>query len=1056
MTAVAATKPDAHVIADRPAEPTAAKQRTNEPAPTADHDGSQRPSDPPATLRARTGKQYSRRVIFLPMIVALIVIWSIVAGFTVSERSDALERARSQLENAVSTLVELSVLAERSAQGPARVGDPDSTAVFWRILLQYPAAWIWIETDGKITAGQPPPPDTKDLIVVNASSGILIAHAGLKEADALIDWRHSAFIRLSVLASSSIGFLFLATLLSRALNQRAAAERDAVAAEERSIQLRRYQTQLEETVARRTAELSQSNSLLGTELAERLKAVAVLHQHDALLAAVTKGAAALLEERDFREAILEVGAMIGPITAVGRVQFAAIRHEPDGHFISSTKYEWCAAGTPRLLDNADLADIDLTALVPAIAALLANGKLGAVCSDDLSSPGKDMFVAAGIRSVLMVPVRVNHEWTGSLNFIDSVQTRRTWSWAETDTLTTLAELVGSAITRAQNNKELADANMIVQNSPTVLFRLKGEPGLPLIYISQNIVKFGHSPAELIASAAWPLILVDEDDRASVWTALTKVLEKDASSASIEFRLIAGSGSRHWMEARYSPVRDKGGRLIEVEGIMIDVTERKAAEEKILRLARTDPLTGLANRATFAERLHLAFNASRRGGSSIAVLYLDLDHFKDVNDTLGHPMGDSLLTTVAARLLSAVRETDLVARFGGDEFAILQADVGDPAVAGALAEKIRLSLDRPYVLDGNILNLTTSIGVAPLGADTVEADAMLAQADLALYRAKEEGRNQYRFHSKDLDDEVRERVDMASDLRKAIENDELELYYQPQVNLTSGVIVGMEALARWHHATRGMIMPSVFIAIAEKTGLILPLGRWVLDEACGQMRQWQDAGIAPPVLAVNVSMLQLRNAQEFVSTVTETLAKWALDPARLEIDVTEAMLAQVSWTRNDVLMELRRLGVLIAIDDFGTGFSSFDYIQKFAINHIKIARSFIATATSNPEHARTIHAIVGLARDLQIDVIAEGVETADERALLVSLGATTQGQGLYFSAAVNAAHASDLLRRGIIAQAADAPVDQSIAAQTLPNAEPHGGPVLIEPVARSPPKMTTLA
>jgi diguanylate cyclase (GGDEF)-like protein len=525
------------------------------------------------------------------------------------------------------------------------------------------------------------------------------------------------------------------------------------------------------------------------------------------------------------------------------------------------------------------------------------------------------------------------------------------------------------------------------------------------------------------------VLIDALDRPRVLGALTGVLEKDASSASVEFRMLNGDGSHRWVEARYSPVRDHGGRLVEIEGIMIDVTERKAAEEQILRLARTDPLTGLANRTTFNERLHLAFNASRRGGTSFAVLYLDLDHFKDVNDTLGHPMGDLLLKMVAARLLGGVREADVVARFGGDEFAILQTDVPDPATAGTLAEKLRIAVGLPYTLKGNTAHVTASIGVAPLGVGTVEADAMLAQADLALYRAKDEGRDQYRFHTKDLDDEVRQRVNLTSDLREAIERGELELYYQPQVNLATGNIVGMEALARWHHPTRGMILPSVFISIAEKTGVILPLGRWILDQACGQMRRWRDAGIAPPVLAVNVSMLELRNADGFVGTVTETLAKWGLAPGDLELDVTESMLAQISWARNDVLTDLRKIGVHIALDDFGTDYSSFDYLRRYQINHIKIAQSFIKTAADNPDHAQSIRAIIALARNLRIDVIAEGVETADERALLIAMGATTEGQGFYFSAPVDEARASDLLRAGLIAPAAASPaVDFTVPAE----------------------------
>ena len=967
-------------------------------------------------LSGHGGRRYRRWLIFPPALAALLAIWVIVAGFTAVERGATLERAQSQLDNTASTLLELSVLAELAAQIPGHPDDPDRMAAFWQILLQYPTAWIWIEKGGTISVGQAPPRGVGHLIVAAAASGDMSAHAALARADALKDWRRSVWWRVAVMLISSVGFLLLADQLSRALTQRAIAEESAARAEDRAIQLNVYKKQLEDTVTQRTAELRQANILLQKELSERIEAEAALHRHDALLTAVTLGAAALLGERDLNDAILTVLALVGETMSVSRVQFSEVRPDPAGHLLSFVRHEWCASGVTRLPDDTPLKEFDLTARFPDAARRLLAGEQISAYSDDLIGLSREQFEAAQMKSILLVPIRVDNEFAGILNFADSVQPRRTWIWAETDTAATLAELVGSAIARARRIKELADANMIVQNSPTILFRLRGEPSLPLIYISQNISKFGYSPTDLTASPTWPLTLIDPDDRDRVWSALTGVLANDALSASIEFRVLNGDRSRRWVEARYSPVRDKSGRLIEIEGIMTDVTERKAAETKILLLARTDPLTGLANRATFAERLHLAFSASRRGGSSFAVLYLDLDHFKDVNDTLGHPTGDLLLQAVAARLVAGVRDLDLVARFGGDEFAILQTDVGDPAIAGTLAEKLRVSVDRPYTFNGNTMHVTASIGIATLGAEIVDSDTMLAQADLALYRAKDEGRDQFRFHTKDLDEEVRERVSLTSDLRDAIERTELELYYQPQVDLASGTIVGMEALARWHHPTRGLIMPSTFISIAEKSGVIIPFGRWVLEEACGQMRRWRDTGIAPPVMAVNISMLQLKNARQFITLVTEVLSKRGLVPGDLELDVTEAILAQVSWARNDVLMDLRKMGVRIAIDDFGTGYSSFDYLRKYHINHIKIARSFINSATDDPEYAQTVRAIIGLARDLQIDVIAEGVETAAEREFLVSAGATTKGQGFFFSAAVNEAEASDLLRKGMITPA----------------------------------------
>jgi diguanylate cyclase (GGDEF)-like protein/PAS domain S-box-containing protein len=563
-------------------------------------------------------------------------------------------------------------------------------------------------------------------------------------------------------------------------------------------------------------------------------------------------------------------------------------------------------------------------------------------------------------------------------------------------------------------RELSNANIIVQNSPVILYRLRGEPSFPLIYISHNITKLGHDPQVLLTSPDWAQTLIDSRDRAKVGEAMARVLAKDAEGASIEFRLCTGDGALRWVENRYVPVRDKEGRLIEVEGIVIDITERKAAEEKITLLARTDSLTGLANRSTFTERLSQSFAAAQRGALAFAILYLDLDKFKPVNDTFGHPVGDLLLQQVAQRLKDCTRESDLVARLGGDEFAIIQGEMKEPANAGSLAAKIQAALALPYLINGSEIRISVSIGISPYASGTAGASTMLVQADLALYRSKDEGRNQYHFHSDDLDQDVLERVTLAGEIENAINNQEFELQYQPQVDLSSHDIVGMEALVRWNHPTRGLLAPGLFIPIAEKTGTIVALGHWVLDQACRQMSLWRSAGLTLPVIAVNLSLFQLKSGQELVRDVTDTLAKWGLAPSDLEFDVTEATLAQLTWTQNEVLPQLRKLGVKIAIDDFGSEYSSFDYVRAYRVNHLKIARSFINRSTTDPQSAATIRAIVNFAHDVGIVVIAQGVETEQQRDLLTSTDPMTQAQGFHFSKPVAADRAGELLREGRIA------------------------------------------
>jgi len=580
----------------------------------------------------------------------------------------------------------------------------------------------------------------------------------------------------------------------------------------------------------------------------------------------------------------------------------------------------------------------------------------------------------------------------------------------------------------ERTRELSNANIIVQNSPVILYRLRGEPAFPLIYISHNITKLGYDRQRLLDSAGWAQTLIDPRDQAKVGEAMARLLDKDAQGASIEFRLRTADGSLRWVENRYVPVRDKEGRIIEVEGIVVDVTERKTAEEKITLLARTDSLTGLANRSTFNERLYQAHAAAQRGALAFAILYLDLDKFKPVNDTFGHPVGDLLLQQVAKRLKDCTRESDLVARLGGDEFAILQGEMKEPANAGTLAAKIQNRLALPFCINGNNIDISVSIGISPYAPGNSGADAMLVQADLALYRSKDMGRNQYHFHSDDLDQEVLDRVALAGEIKNAIGNGEFELQYQPQVELSSQNIVGMEALVRWNHPTRGLLAPAAFISLAEKSGAIIALGHWVLDQACRQMSLWRKSGLNLPVIAINLSLFQLKRGRELVRDVIETIERWGLAPSDLEFDVTEATLAQLTWTQNEVLPQLRELGVKIAIDDFGSEYSSFDYVRAYRVNHLKIAQSFINRSTTDADSAATIRAIVNFARDIGIVVIAQGVETEQQRDLLTLTDISTQAQGFHFSKAVGAERASELLRNGPLLVACESSSEEHAIAE----------------------------
>ena len=457
------------------------------------------------------------------------------------------------------------------------------------------------------------------------------------------------------------------------------------------------------------------------------------------------------------------------------------------------------------------------------------------------------------------------------------------------------------------------------------------------------------------------------------------------------------------------VERKDGRKIPVElsvspmnyngewwalGIMRDISKRKKAEERVAWLARNDALTGLPNRTVFMDAVRDAIAHSARGAGSLAVFYVDLDHFKDINDTLGHPAGDLLLQEVASRLRRALRSIDKVARLGGDEFAILAAQT-DAEGAAALASKILAGMNCPFFLGDNRIRTGMSIGIAVHDKEVIDPETLLGRADMALYRSKAEGRNTFRFFTDTMQSEMRQRVSLLGDLEQAIAREQLYLVYQPEVALDTGEIIALEALVRWRHPERGTIMPSEFIPLAENSGLMVPLGRWVMREACRQARRWLDMGIDVPVMAVNVSPMQLKGSDDLSIEIAEILHETGVRPNRLEIELTETTLIE-AWQHNgDLLRRLQQQGIRIAIDDFGTGYSSLEYLRRFPGCRIKIAQTFVAALPRDAGSSAIIRAAIGLARELGREVIAEGVETGEQVKLLQFWGCK-EGQGYHFA------------------------------------------------------------
>ena len=454
-------------------------------------------------------------------------------------------------------------------------------------------------------------------------------------------------------------------------------------------------------------------------------------------------------------------------------------------------------------------------------------------------------------------------------------------------------------------------------------------------------------------------------------------------------------------------RMRDGRVIEVvvfsrqldyEGApavliaVIDITERKAAEARIAHMAHHDALTDLPNRVLFRQRMADALAQRSRTGSLIGALCIDLDNFKLVNDTLGHPIGDRLLQDVAERIERVIRQRDTAARLGGDEFAVLVPELKSPQELAVLAQRVIDVVSEPYLVDGHLVTVGTTIGIAVAPTDGGDADRLLRNADLALYRAKADGKSTFRFFEQEMDAQAQARRQLEIDLRSALAAEELEVHYQPLVDLVSRDVIGFEALLRWPHATRGYISPSEFIPLAEETGLITPLGNFVLARACADASEWPEH----VKLAVNLSPMQFRVGNVFTN-VKEALSATGLAPERLDLEITESVLLDRTDHVIAHLHALRALGVRISMDDFGTGYSSLSYLRAFPFDKIKIDRSFVRDLPGNRHTLAIVRAILGLASGLDMKVVAEGIETQADLACLAAEGCK-EGQGFFFSEA----------------------------------------------------------
>jgi diguanylate cyclase (GGDEF)-like protein/PAS domain S-box-containing protein len=439
----------------------------------------------------------------------------------------------------------------------------------------------------------------------------------------------------------------------------------------------------------------------------------------------------------------------------------------------------------------------------------------------------------------------------------------------------------------------------------------------------------------------------------------------------------------------------------------DISARKLAEERVQFLAYYDAVTGLPNRTLLQDRLEKALAAARRQKNKLALLYLDLDRFKDINDSLGHSVGDLFLQEVAERLKRWGREQDTVARLGGDEFLIMLTDAKDVPDAAVAAERLMDAMTTEFVVQGHPLNIGCSIGISIFPEHGADAETLIKNADAAMYSAKANGRNNFRFFTEEMNAQIVERLTLEKSLRLALDKKELFLMYQPQMDMTTGKIVGLEALLRWQHPKLGLVPPDRFIRLAENSGLIMPIGEWVLRTACSQARKWQDEGLANVSVAVNVSAVQFRQ-EDFCELIRRVLRETRLAPEYLELELTESLLLANADVTSSVIQELKAMGLTLAIDDFGTGYSSFRYLKQFRVSRLKIDRSFIRDVAVNPDDAAITAAIISMAKSLRLKVIAEGVEDEAQMSVLRA-HQCDEIQGYYFSKPLAVDQVADKLR-----------------------------------------------
>ena len=643
-----------------------------------------------------------------------------------------------------------------------------------------------------------------------------------------------------------------------------------------------------------------------------------------------------------------------------------------------------------------------------------------VCNDIGNDPTLSLWHeqtrAAGLRAVTSLPLRTGGRVIGVLTlmagetgFFDSALVALIEEMAQDISFALDGIDLEAQHRRTQLALQDSDEKFreLTRNIPQV-FWMTDAAQRDTIYVSPAYEKITGRPAsELEATPQAWLQAVHEEDRERV--KYSRRERAPLGTYDIEYRMLRTDGSLRWVHDRAFPVRSIRGEIYRIAGIAEDITERKQAEEQLTHLAHYDSLTRLPNRVLFNDRLRQAVTQAHRNRWIVGVLFLDLDRFKGVNDTLGHGKGDLLLKQVAGRLTSSLRPTDTVGRLSGDEFAIILSELAEVQNAGHVAQKLIHALAAPFDLDGHEVFVTASIGITVYPSDSQDAETLIRDADAAMYGAKAAGRNNYQYYTAAMNARATERLKLETGIRRGLERGELLLHYQPKIDIASGRVSGLEALLRWQSPELGLVPPGQFIPVLEETGLIVQVGEWVLRAACAQLGAWQQAGVSLVPVAINLSARQLRQ-QDFAASLERALKDYGTDPRLIHLEITESALMENPEEAITILNEIKNLGISLEADDFGTGYSSLSYLKRFPLDALKIDRSFVHDMTRNEDDAVIARTVITLAHSLGLKVIAEGVETEEQLAFLGD-NRCDEAQGFLFARPLPAGECMALLSSG---------------------------------------------